>query len=109
MAELMAAIGFLQLVVFMPLINIMFPANAKLVNDSVMSIATFDLLPTDDIYPVIFDFELDAEEPLNDQWDACDFGTKNFIMNMGSLYLVFVYLIFCLLMLGLGKLRCCKN
>ena len=33
MAELMGAIGFLQLVVFMPLIRVNYPANARLVND----------------------------------------------------------------------------
>jgi hypothetical protein len=30
-------------------------------------------------------------------------------MNMGSLYLVFLYLVFRFIMLGLGKLTCCKN
>jgi hypothetical protein len=52
----MGTIGFLQLVVFMPLIGIMFPANAKILTDALTAIATFDMLPTDDIFPAILDF-----------------------------------------------------
>ena len=109
LGELMSAIGFLQLVVFMPLIKVNYPGNARLINDKFIEIATFDIMPTDDIYPELLDFELDEEEPLNDNWDSCDFGTGVFIMNMGSLYLVFLYLIFCFTILGFGKLSCCKN
>ena len=74
-----------------------------------IQIAVFEILPTDDIYPLIFDFELKEEKPLNDQWEACDFATNVFIMNMGSPFLVFLYLIFRCIMLGLSKLACCAN
>jgi hypothetical protein len=33
MGEVMGTIGFLQLVVFMPLINVKYPGNARLIND----------------------------------------------------------------------------
>jgi hypothetical protein len=66
MAELMGTIGFLQLVVFMPLIKVMYPANARLLNDQLIEIATFDIMPTDDIYGALFEFDLDEEKPLND-------------------------------------------
>jgi hypothetical protein len=50
----------------MPLIKVNYPANARLVNDQLIEIATFDILPTDDIYGALFEFELDEEEPLDD-------------------------------------------
>jgi hypothetical protein len=56
MGEVMGTIGFLQLVVFLPLIKVKYPGNARLINDYMIQIATFDLLPTDDIYPQIFEF-----------------------------------------------------
>jgi hypothetical protein len=33
MGEIISSIGFLQLVVFMPLIDVKFPANAKIITD----------------------------------------------------------------------------
>jgi hypothetical protein len=50
----------------MPLIKVNYPANARLVNDQLIEIATFDILPTDYIFDALFEFDLDQEEPLND-------------------------------------------
>jgi hypothetical protein len=66
MGEIMGSIGFLQLVVFMPLIIDKFPANAKAITDKMIEIATFDLYKTDDLYPKIYDLQLEKETPLND-------------------------------------------
>ena len=56
--------------------------------------ATFDIVPTDDLYPVIFDLDIESEKPINDLWEACDFKTSLFIMNLGSLYIVLLYICF---------------
>ena len=55
LGEIMSSIGFLQLIVFMPLIKVKFPANAKAITDKMIQIATFDLYKTDDLYPMIFE------------------------------------------------------
>ena len=93
----------------MPLIDLKFPGNARIVNDKLINIATFDILPTDDWYPVIFDFELDNEAPINERWEALGFETTNLIMNLGSIYVVFLYLIFSFFMLGVTSLKCSKG
>ena len=42
--------GFMQLVVFMPLFDIKFPHTALILYGKIISIVTFDILPTDDLY-----------------------------------------------------------
>ena len=49
MSQVWGAINGLQLMVFMPLFWLKFPANANGMNSSLIDIASFDLLPSDDI------------------------------------------------------------
>jgi len=91
----------------MPLIDVKLPATATLLNGPLMEIATFDLLPTDEIYPIIFNLDLEQEEPLNDQWASVGFDTGNFIMNMGSIFLAFLYLFLSFAILGMTSFTCC--
>ena len=44
----------LQIVLHAPLMNLQFPANAFLIYDVMISVATFDILPTDAIFPNFF-------------------------------------------------------
>jgi hypothetical protein len=43
--------GFMQLVVVMPLLDVKFPPTALILFGQIISIVTFDILPTDDFYP----------------------------------------------------------
>jgi len=49
MSQVWGAINGLQLMVFMPLFWVKFPANANGMNSQLIDIASFDLLPSDDI------------------------------------------------------------
>ena len=53
-------------------------------------VATFELLPTDDWFPTIF--SLPEGKPLNDRFALLDLNTHWFLMNMGCLYFIFLYL-----------------
>ena len=44
----------LQMVMNSPLINVSFPANAFMIYEVMITIASFDILPTDDIFPLFF-------------------------------------------------------
>jgi hypothetical protein len=87
MAELLGMLGFLQLVVYLPLVSVKFPPTALLLYNQLIQIITFDLLPTDDFYPLIFAFP--EATNLNVPFADFDFG-RFFIMNMGSLFIVII-------------------
>ena len=47
-------INNLQMIIHAPLINIQFPGNAFMLYEVMIPVATFDILPTDDIFPEMF-------------------------------------------------------
>jgi hypothetical protein len=51
MQDILGALNFMQLVIYVPLINIKFPATALILYGEIISIVSFDLLPSDDLYP----------------------------------------------------------
>lgn len=50
-------INVMQLIVHLPLMNVQFPQNAVLYYSFLVSVSSFDLIPTDDINAKIFNFE----------------------------------------------------
>ena len=61
-------VNCLQVVAFFPLLDVLIPANAKVVFEILIKIATFDLIPVDSIIEVItgiFDSTDDFEVPEN--------------------------------------------
>lgn len=77
-----------------PLINLQFPANAFLMYDVMISVATFDLLPTDDMFPTMFKLPFDEDEPFNAKFDRMDIGSRFMVMNMGTMFILFsIYLL----------------
>jgi len=103
----------LQIVVHTPLINVQFPANAFLLYDVMISVATFDILPTDDVYPYLFP-DLPENDAFNDKFDRLQIGSRYLVMNMGTLLLVFTFYVAlfivypCCNKLG-GVLQCARN
>jgi len=55
----------MQLVVFLPLTGVKFPANSGVVNGYMMETASFDILPTDDFFPGLFTIDVKDFPPLN--------------------------------------------
>jgi len=48
MAQILGVLCFMQLVVYLPLIGVKFPPSALMLYEKIISIISFDLLPTDD-------------------------------------------------------------
>lgn len=90
MNEVWSMINSLQLVVYTPLVPVNFPANAVSVFNQMVNIATFDIIPKDDWYPVAFSLPID--EPLNERFMDLGLGSKFFIMNFGTLFVALVFL-----------------
>jgi hypothetical protein len=85
MDTLLEMLGFLQLIIYFPLVDVKFPPTALLLYNQITQLVTFDLVPTDDYYPQIFDFPDNGT--LNDDFADFDFK-QHYIMNMGSLFLM---------------------
>ena len=54
LAQLWPIIESLQMVVYTPLVPLNFPANTAMVLKFLAEVASFELLPTDKIYPLLF-------------------------------------------------------
>ena len=103
----------LQLVLHSPLINVQFPANAFLVFDVMISVATFDLLPTDLILPELFT-NLPEDDPFTDKFDRLGIGSRFLVMNMGTMLLIFMfyiilYFIYPCVRFFRHDIKCCKK
>jgi len=55
-----------------------------------VNIATFDIIPKDDWYPIWFSLPID--EPFTDRFQDLGLGSKFFIMNFGTLFIALVIL-----------------
>jgi hypothetical protein len=86
-----------------------FPGNMLLVNKELIEMATFDVWPTDDWFPLIFQFNKEEFAPLNEKYNDFKFETQNFIMIMGSLYLQFAILIVKLFIFGFLSMPCIRD
>ena len=63
MSQLWGAINGLQIMVYMPLFWAKFPANASVFNGFLIGIATFDIVPSEEINESIF--VLPEDKPYN--------------------------------------------
>ena len=66
--QIFITINTLQLLVYHPLIDLNFPSNLIAVNEQFADIATYDLYPTDNLFPKIFGFDIEKFSPLNDRF-----------------------------------------
>jgi len=95
-------ISSMQIVVHFPLTSVAYPANASLFNSYFLTIATFDVLPTDDINAYFFTFH--DGEPIAKNFEDFGYEKRNFIQNLGSIYYFFPLVAIWLLLLVLLKL-----
>jgi len=58
----------MQIVLHAPLLNLQFPANAFLLYEVMINVATFDILPTDDIFLEFFP-NLPEDDPYTEKFD----------------------------------------
>ena len=99
-------INNIQMIVDTPLINVQYPANAHRVYAVMITIATFDILPTDKFYPYIFPLP-DDDEPFNDKFDNLGFGSLYLVGNFGSALIGVIWLLMCYILYPMTK--CCKG
>jgi hypothetical protein len=80
----------------MPLINISFPANAKLLSVILFNIANFDILPHETINGQIFDFDPEQTTD-NIRFNTMGYDSTNFIRNAGTaFYFLVIWALVCL-------------
>ena len=99
MAKMWLMVNGLQLIVYLPLIQLQFPAATATFINNLINIATFDLIPTDLIYPSIYDFE--ESEPYNIYFDTVGISSVFLAENMGTAYVMTHIFIVCYLFVGL--------
>jgi hypothetical protein len=103
-AEILGVLGYMQLVVYLPLIDVKFPATAKSLYTVLVTVTTFDVLPrTDDWYPPLFGFDEESFEPLSDAFADFDFGSTVFVMNLGSLFFAMTLILVQFILYYIGK------
>ena len=93
LAEILGVLAFMQLVVYLPLISVKFPATANILYKKIVTITTFDVLPTDALYPTLFSFDEDKFEAYNNSFEDFDSGSTIFVMNLGSLFVLMVLIL----------------
>jgi hypothetical protein len=98
-------INVMQLIVKMPLLNITFPQNAATLYTFLSDLSSFDLIPTDKIDIMIFNF---TDSDINDpNFQQMGIKKYNVIQNLGSTiyYLIGFFLLVVLALI----LRACKE
>ena len=88
--HLWSAINGLQILVYMPLFWIKFPANANTMNLFLIDIATFDLFPSDDLNQSVL--VLPESQPYNINFQQTGIESVYAISNIGTvLYIIILY------------------
>ena len=80
-----------------------------------ITVATFDILPTDDMYSEVFTGLPEDVDPYSEKFDRLDYGSPFTVMNMSTLFIIFLayiilYLIYPItLLLGRFNIFCNKR
>ena len=73
----LAFIGYLQMVCFLPAVEVDFPPNALTVIEELVKLASFELLPTEDIFPYFLNPGKDGDSGLTHKYfKICSFFSK---------------------------------
>lgn len=85
------------------------PSNAKLFFSTLVSVASFDLLPSETFSEIMFSFS--PSEPEGDSFKDMGFETRSTILNIGSLfyYILFYLILVALLVIIKGLLLVCPG
>ena len=87
---LLGLINCLQIVVYMPLIQVKVPSNVGVLLSKLIDVATFNILPMGMINARVFNFT--ETPPYSDNAYQASFKTRNILENLGSLYVYFLLL-----------------
>ena len=81
----------LQMVMNSPLINISFPGNAFMIYEVMITVASFDILPTDEIFPILFPALPPIDSPYDDLFERLQIASRYTVMNMGTMLLILTF------------------
>jgi hypothetical protein len=110
-------INSLQLIVYIPLFNIILPGKLNALLSILISAATFDVVPMiDEINDIVFGFNHTNEEVVMNSigYEQLGFETKNFTKNTGSMFLFAILFVLriivakaILIFIGYKETACC--
>jgi len=92
MAQVWGMINALQLFTQLPLFKVNFPELSTLMVTSLITIATFDILPADDIYAATLETP-DDDGQEDEQFDEIGFGSNYMILNLGTMFISLVIIL----------------
>ena len=84
-------INTLQMILYLPMLEVNFPANVKFMYSILLSVASLDLIPSEYTTQLVFNFSVDLDKPFSNILEELGYETHNSILNLGS---IFVYLVF---------------
>lgn len=90
MSQLLSIVKNLQFVIHFFILKLIFPDNLQQFFKGLFPFVAFDVLPTDDIYGWMFNFDNFDGKPISDQFSAVGYETTFFVLNLGSLYIFMV-------------------
>ena len=104
--QLWGVIRAAQLLLFQALVRHNYPVHTHLFYSVCLYIAEMDLFNAKELYAKFMNFNA-ADTPYNNNFDLYGVGDKNFLMNTGSLVLIFVLLIvhklICIVLYVIGR------
>jgi len=103
--QLWSTIHTQQIIVLMPLFKVNLPGNAAVFFNVLMTVASFDVLPTDNFYDKVLNTT--PTLPLTANFEAVGFESMYFLYNMGSLMVLLM--VFALLAIISWLFSLCKK
>ena len=91
MNHILGHVRSLSLITHLFMMQISFPVIALTFFSYVFEFVTFDLIPTDLIYPYIFDFS--GDKPYSAQAEAIGYESRYIVWNLGSLFLYIILIL----------------
>ena len=80
----------IQSLVILSLISLNVAGIARLINSTILTFASMNIIPTNMIFSALFTFSDYDSDPVNDYFNQLGYSSSNAIQNMGS---AFIYLI----------------
>ena len=92
MSQLWGMINGMQIYSHMPLMNVEYPMHSKNTVNSILEIASFSVIPTEDGIDAVLEPPEEDDEYKDDKF--ADMGFESFftVINLGSLFVAFVFL-----------------
>jgi len=102
-------INALQLIVHLPLINLVYPGHVQALFDRLISVVTFDVLEIFDEFDLQTLPEFTITEPLNANCDIVGYGSTNTTDNLGSMNYLIAVVLLRIFIFAAQQVLCCNR